>query len=84
MKAEGVGELALCGVGAAVTKPTHCATVVRVRDRSITLDTARADGTAGAASSERDPQGEKEWAIWRSSFKVALKSVSPATPPKPK
>ncbi|MBS7538851.1 aldehyde oxidoreductase molybdenum-binding subunit PaoC [Ancylobacter lacus] len=39
MKAKGVGELGLCGVGAAVANAIYNATGVRVRDYPITLDT---------------------------------------------
>ncbi|MGG5818550.1 aldehyde oxidoreductase molybdenum-binding subunit PaoC [Falsiroseomonas sp. HW251] len=38
MKAKGVGELGLCGVGAAIANAIHNATGVRVRDYPITLD----------------------------------------------
>ncbi len=38
MKAKGVGELGLCGVGAAVANAAYNATGVRVRDYPITLD----------------------------------------------
>ncbi|HUD33744.1 MAG TPA: molybdopterin cofactor-binding domain-containing protein, partial [Variovorax sp.] len=38
MKAKGVGELGLCGVGAAVANAIHNATGVRVREYPITLD----------------------------------------------
>jgi xanthine dehydrogenase YagR molybdenum-binding subunit len=38
MKAKGVGELGLCGVGAAVANAIHNATGVRVRDYPMTLD----------------------------------------------
>ncbi|WP_044561326.1 aldehyde oxidoreductase molybdenum-binding subunit PaoC [Azospirillum sp. B4] len=38
MKAKGVGELGICGVGAAVANAVHNATGVRVRDYPITLD----------------------------------------------
>ncbi|WP_158743198.1 aldehyde oxidoreductase molybdenum-binding subunit PaoC [Acidisphaera sp. L21] len=38
MKAEGIGELGLCGVGAAVANAIHNATGLRVRDYPITLD----------------------------------------------
>lgn len=38
MKAKGVGELGLCGVGAAVANAIHNATGVRVRQYPITLD----------------------------------------------
>ncbi|HYP84344.1 aldehyde oxidoreductase molybdenum-binding subunit PaoC [Variovorax sp.] len=38
MKAKGVGELGICGVGAAVTNAIHNATGVRVRDYPVTLD----------------------------------------------
>ena len=38
MKAKGIGELGLCGVGAAVANAIHNATGVRVRDYPITLD----------------------------------------------
>jgi xanthine dehydrogenase YagR molybdenum-binding subunit len=38
MKAKGVGELGLCGVGAAIANAVYHATGVRVRDYPITLD----------------------------------------------
>ena len=38
LKAKGVGELGLCGVGAAVANAIYNATGVRVRDYPITLD----------------------------------------------
>ena len=38
MKAKGVGELGLCGVGAAISNAVHNATGVRVRDYPVTLD----------------------------------------------
>lgn len=38
MKAKGVGELGICGVGAAVANAVYHATGVRVRDYPITLD----------------------------------------------
>jgi xanthine dehydrogenase YagR molybdenum-binding subunit len=38
MKAKGVGELGLCGVGAATANAIHNATGVRVRNYPITLD----------------------------------------------
>ena len=38
MKAKGVGELGLCGVGAAISNAVYNATAVRVRDYPITLD----------------------------------------------
>ena len=38
MKAKGVGELGICGSGAAVANAIHNATGVRVRDYPITLD----------------------------------------------
>jgi xanthine dehydrogenase YagR molybdenum-binding subunit len=38
MKAKGVGELGICGVGAAVANAIYHATGVRVRDYPITLD----------------------------------------------
>ena len=38
MKAKGMGELGICGVGAAVAKAIYNATGVRVRDYPITLD----------------------------------------------
>ncbi|WP_419808632.1 aldehyde oxidoreductase molybdenum-binding subunit PaoC [Sphingomonas sp.] len=38
MKAKGVGELGMCGVGAAVANAVYNATGVRVRDYPITLD----------------------------------------------
>ncbi|MEO3386192.1 aldehyde oxidoreductase molybdenum-binding subunit PaoC [Mesorhizobium sp. CAU 1741] len=38
MKAKGVGELGLCGVGAAVANAIHNATGIRVRNYPITLD----------------------------------------------
>ncbi|WP_018262877.1 aldehyde oxidoreductase molybdenum-binding subunit PaoC [Methylobacterium sp. WSM2598] len=39
MKAKGVGELGLCGVGAAVANAVYNATGVRVRDYPLTVDT---------------------------------------------
>jgi len=38
MKAKGVGELGLCGVGAAITNAVYNATGARVRNYPITLD----------------------------------------------
>ena len=38
MKAKGVGELGICGVGAAVANAIHNATGFRVRHYPITLD----------------------------------------------
>jgi len=38
MKAKGVGELGICGIGAAIANAIHNATGVRVRDYPITLD----------------------------------------------
>jgi xanthine dehydrogenase YagR molybdenum-binding subunit len=38
MKAKGVGELGLCGVGAAIANAVYNATGVRVREYPITLD----------------------------------------------
>lgn len=38
MKAKGVGELELCGVGGAVANAVYNATGVRVRNYPITLD----------------------------------------------
>jgi xanthine dehydrogenase YagR molybdenum-binding subunit len=38
MKAKGIGELGLCGVGAAVANAIHNASGVRVRDYPVTLD----------------------------------------------
>ena len=38
MKAKGVGELGLCGVGAAIANAIYNATGVRVREYPITLD----------------------------------------------
>jgi xanthine dehydrogenase YagR molybdenum-binding subunit len=38
MKAKGVGELGLCGVGAAVANAIYNATGVRVRDYPMTLE----------------------------------------------
>ena len=38
MKAKGVGELGLCGVGAAVANAVYNATSVRVREYPVTLD----------------------------------------------
>jgi hypothetical protein len=38
MKAKGVGELGLCGVGAAIGNAIYNATGVRVRDYPVTLD----------------------------------------------
>jgi xanthine dehydrogenase YagR molybdenum-binding subunit len=38
MKAKGVGELGICGVGAAIANAVYSATGIRVRDYPITLD----------------------------------------------
>jgi xanthine dehydrogenase YagR molybdenum-binding subunit len=38
MKAKGIGELGLCGVGAAVANAVYNATGIRVRSYPITLD----------------------------------------------
>ena len=38
MKAKGIGELGLCGVGAAIANAIHNATGIRVREYPITLD----------------------------------------------
>jgi xanthine dehydrogenase YagR molybdenum-binding subunit len=38
MKAKGVGELGLCGVGAAIANAVYNATGARVRDYPITID----------------------------------------------
>jgi xanthine dehydrogenase YagR molybdenum-binding subunit len=38
MKAKGVGELGICGAGAAVANAIYNATGVRVRDYPITMD----------------------------------------------
>ncbi|MBE7204592.1 MAG: xanthine dehydrogenase family protein molybdopterin-binding subunit, partial [Parafilimonas terrae] len=38
MKAKGVGELGICGVGAAVANAVYNATGIRVRDYPLTLD----------------------------------------------
>jgi xanthine dehydrogenase YagR molybdenum-binding subunit len=38
MKAKGVGELGICGVGATIANAIYNATGVRVRDYPITLD----------------------------------------------
>jgi xanthine dehydrogenase YagR molybdenum-binding subunit len=38
MKAKGIGELGLCGVGAAVANAMYNATGVRLRDYPLTLD----------------------------------------------
>ena len=38
MKAKGVGELGICGVGAAVANAIYNATGVRVREYPVTLD----------------------------------------------
>ena len=38
MKAKGVGELGLCGVGAGLANAVYNATGIRVRDYPITLD----------------------------------------------
>lgn len=38
MKAKGLGELGLCGVGAAIFVAVHNGAVVRVRDSQIMLD----------------------------------------------
>jgi xanthine dehydrogenase YagR molybdenum-binding subunit len=54
MKAKGVGELGICGVGAAVANAIYNATGVRVRDYPITLDKLIQGGLAAAAG---DAQG---------------------------
>lgn len=48
MKAKGVGELGICGVGAAVANAIYNATGVRIRDYPITIDKmlAKAEGSA--------------------------------------
>jgi xanthine dehydrogenase YagR molybdenum-binding subunit len=38
MKAKGVGELGICGVGAAIANAVYNATGVRVRNYPVTLD----------------------------------------------
>ena len=38
MKAKGVGELGICGPGAAVANAIHNATGIRIREYPITLD----------------------------------------------
>jgi len=38
MKAKGVGELGICGVGAAVANAVYNATGVRIRDYPLTMD----------------------------------------------
>ena len=38
MKAKGVGELGICGVGAAVANAVHNATGLRARDYPVALD----------------------------------------------
>jgi xanthine dehydrogenase YagR molybdenum-binding subunit len=38
MKAKGVGELGLCGVGAAIANAAYNATGIRIRDYPVTLD----------------------------------------------
>jgi xanthine dehydrogenase YagR molybdenum-binding subunit len=38
LKAKGVGELGICGVGAAVANAIYNATGIRVRDYPVTLD----------------------------------------------
>jgi xanthine dehydrogenase YagR molybdenum-binding subunit len=38
MKAKGVGELGICGVGAAIANAIYNATGARVRDYPVTLD----------------------------------------------
>ncbi len=48
MKAKGVGELGICGVGAAVANAIYNATGVRVRDYPITLDKLLPKMPAGA------------------------------------
>jgi len=40
MKAKGIGELGLCGVGAAIANAVYNATGVRVRDYPVTLDSS--------------------------------------------
>ena len=58
MKAKGVAELGICGVGAAVANAIYNATGVRVRDYPVTLDKLLdrlPDG--GWNLHGRDPQG---------------------------
>lgn len=38
MKAKGIGELGLCGVGAAIANAVHNASGIRLRDYPLTLD----------------------------------------------
>jgi hypothetical protein len=51
MKAKGVGELGICGVGAAVANAIYNATGVRVRDYPITLDKLSRRGRRGPGRS---------------------------------
>ena len=49
MKAKGVGELGMCGVGAAVANAVYNACGARIRDLPITLDKVLAHLSAPAA-----------------------------------
>jgi xanthine dehydrogenase YagR molybdenum-binding subunit len=53
MKAKGVGELGICGVGAAVANAIYNASGVRVREYPITLDKLLVGLPMGEASGER-------------------------------
>jgi hypothetical protein len=55
MKAKGVGELGICGVGAAIANAVYNATGARVREYPITLDKQPA-GSASAAASVTMPR----------------------------
>jgi xanthine dehydrogenase YagR molybdenum-binding subunit len=57
MKAKGVGELGICGVGAAIANAVYNATGVRVRDYPITLD-KRPRGPARGVSMSMVSRGE--------------------------
>jgi xanthine dehydrogenase YagR molybdenum-binding subunit len=50
MKAEGIGDLGICGVAAAVANALYNATGVRVRHYPITLDKLLADLPAEAST----------------------------------
>ena len=59
MKAKGVGELGICGVGAAVANAIYNATGVRVREYPITLDKllrSAARGGVGRFFGSRSPR----------------------------
>jgi hypothetical protein len=69
MKAKGVGELGICGVGAAVANAVYNATGVRVRDYPITLDKLIGPGTCRPPSLTRSPRGARARSASRPAFR---------------